>query len=103
VSAPQPLTGDELATIKARAECAADAVRWSLNEVGRREAERALGDVPRLVAEIERLQVVVESLYGAVDEYAALVDELDPRAEEPDEFTMEATSGRQVLRAEVSS
>ena len=50
MSADQPLTGDELATIKARAEDAALTYsdRWS---------QRVLReDVPRLVAEIERLR-----------------------------------------------
>jgi hypothetical protein len=50
VSAPQPLTGDELAAIKARAEDKDDP--WlSLEE-----------DVLRLVAEVERLRAQVDAL-----------------------------------------
>jgi len=50
VSADQPLTGDELATIKARAEAATSEQEWSVIDVVIEQ------DVPRLVAEIERLQ-----------------------------------------------
>jgi hypothetical protein len=63
VSAPQPLTGDDLATIKAQVDDP------------RHITFAARVTIKRLVAEIERLRVVVESLYDAVDDYAALDDE----------------------------
>jgi hypothetical protein len=54
VSAPQPLTGDELATIKARTEADLERGGASLREIER------YSDALRLVAEVERLRAQVE-------------------------------------------
>jgi len=56
MSADQPLTGDELATIRARCEAA---LRDRSPQRATVLATRLTYDVPRLVAEIERLRVIV--------------------------------------------
>jgi hypothetical protein len=61
VSASQPLTGDELAAIKARAEAEAHPSTWTLRE-----------DVLRLVAEVERERnsghIFTGTVYDTADE-----------------------------------
>lgn len=58
MTAPQPVTADELATIRARAERIAGMVDPRLRATA---TAYLLGaeDVPRLVAEIERLRAIV--------------------------------------------
>jgi phage host-nuclease inhibitor protein Gam len=62
VTDPQPLTGDELAAIKARAEAATtDREVWAV----------LYDDVPRLVTEIERLRAQVDHLITALESVGA--------------------------------
>jgi hypothetical protein len=72
VSASQPLTGDELAAIKARK------VDWSgsRHDVTKVLCEIA-EDVPRLVAEVERLRAQVERVEAAVADYPEPCPEVD--------------------------
>jgi hypothetical protein len=72
MSAPQPLTGDELATIKARAEDTTTPEAWTHTMREACYALHARRDVPRLVAEVERLQAQVkrvEALLGLYDSW----------------------------------
>ena len=71
MSADQPLTGDDLATIKRnlasiRKQYADDVASWLIFE-----------DVPRLVAEIERLQALVTWWKDAADTLAGQVEHLE--------------------------
>jgi hypothetical protein len=69
VSADLPLTGDELATIKARQHDAL--VRWPhlVTDTGAATlADLVASDVPRLVAEIERLRAREHALLLHLDE-----------------------------------
>ena len=83
MSADQPLTGDELATIKARAERARDR--------GLLRPTLTIDEALRLVAEVERLQAALERSERMAYYGGNLPD--GDEAEDPDEFTMEATSG----------
>jgi hypothetical protein len=77
VSAPQPLTGDELATIKARAEAVDRVFTYAT------DARHVLDeDVPRLLAEIERLRAQAEEWrvwFDGSDAPTAPVDERTAR------------------------
>jgi predicted nuclease with TOPRIM domain len=72
VSASQPLTGDELAAIKARAEAVA-LPRWHEVATLKQVIAHAREDVPRLVAEVERLRAQVERQRSQVEEGFARV------------------------------
>lgn len=65
---PQPLTGDELAAIKARAEASAGVAGFATIHYA-----LAREDVPRLVAEVESLRAKVER----IEEERRAVDLLD--------------------------